>query len=98
MPSPIDLRLTTDARVWAAKAERRPGRAEILDPIAQAAAGLAPAKGRVLELGSGPGVLANAELYMTKAEQKEALLAAGFTQVEHLAVAGSLTLHLACKT
>ena len=200
VPSPIDLRLTADARDWAAKAERRPGRAEILERIAEEAARLVPAESRVLELGSGPGVLAerllrrlpqarysaldvspamhalararlapfldrvtflersfksatwreglsafdlvvtnqavhelrhkrhapalhrqvhallkepgaclvsdhfsdpgglpNAELYMTKAEQKEALLAAGFTRVERLAVAGSLALHLARK-
>lgn len=200
VPSPIDLRLVSDARDWAARAEQRPGRGEILEHIAEAAAGLAPPSCRVLELGSGPGVLAerllrrlpearysaldfspamqepararlapfldrvaflersfksetwsdglagfdlvvtnqavhelrhkhhapalhrqvrvllaadgaylvsdhfsdpgglpNAELYMTKAEQKEALLAAGFARVERLAVAGSLALHLARK-
>ena len=200
VPSPIDLRRTSDARDWAAKAERRPGRGEILERIAEEAARLAPAICRVLELGSGPGVLAerllrrlpqarysaldfspamhdlararlapllervaflersfkseawsegladfdlvvtnqavhelrhkrhapalhrrvhgllkpaggylvsdhfsdpgglpNAALYMTKAEQKDALLAAGFARVERLAVAGSLALHLARK-
>lgn len=198
VPSPIDLRLMSDARDRAAKAEQRPGRGEILERIATEAAARTPPEGRVLELGSGPGVLAqrllrrlpkarytaldfspamhelararleafldrvtflersfrsetwseglaafdlvvtnqavhelrhkrhaqalhrqvralltaqgsylvsdhfsdpgglaNAELYMTREEQKETLLAAGFARVERLAVAGSLSLHLA---
>ncbi|MEM7443056.1 MAG: class I SAM-dependent methyltransferase [Pseudomonadota bacterium] len=58
VPSAIDLRTMEDARKWAMEAERRPGRAEILDRIVEEAATLAPTKPRILELGSGPGFLA----------------------------------------
>ena len=58
VPSPIEFRAMTDAREWEATAERRPGRSEILDRIAQEAARLAKPGGRILELGSGPGFLA----------------------------------------
>ncbi|MDJ0896624.1 MAG: class I SAM-dependent methyltransferase [Alphaproteobacteria bacterium] len=58
VPSPIDLRQMADAREWASKAEQRPGRSEILDRIAEEAAARAPRQSRILELGSGPGVLA----------------------------------------
>jgi len=43
------------------------------------------------------GGLANAELYMTKDEQRDALLAAGFAAVDRLLTAGSLVLHRAQK-
>lgn len=58
IPSPIDLRRQADAEAWAADAENRPGRSEILDRLTMEAVrqgGLAP---EILELGSGPGVLA----------------------------------------
>ncbi len=58
VPSPIDLRQRDDARRWAAEAEARPGRAEIMDRIVEEAARVAGAETRVLELGSGPGFLA----------------------------------------
>ena len=56
--SPIDLRLMADAREWAATAEQRPGRNEILNRIAEEAAQRTCRSPLILELGSGPGVLA----------------------------------------
>ena len=44
---------------------------------------------------SGDGGMSNAQLYMTVEEQKLALLAAGFTQVEQLLLKGGLVLHRA---
>lgn len=58
VPSPVDLRRMDDARAWAARAEGRPGRAAILDRIAAEAAACGGAAPRILELGSGPGFLA----------------------------------------
>lgn len=53
VPSPIDLQDEHDARTWVAEADaRRPWRAEIRDVIAGLVAG------NVLELGAGPGFLA----------------------------------------
>lgn len=57
VPSPIDLRLMGDARPWAETAlARRPVRPEIFDAFAREI-GTGPR--RVLELGSGPGFLAD---------------------------------------
>src|SRR5688500_3518865 len=58
VPSPIDFRQTIDARTWEASAEQRPGRNEILERITQEEAQLTSAGDRILELGSGPGFLA----------------------------------------
>ncbi len=58
VPSPIDLRLKEDAAVWAAQAEGRPGRAEMLARIVEDVGRLGGDKPKVLELGSGPGFLA----------------------------------------
>ena len=57
VPSPIDLRLMTDARPWSETAlARRPARPEFFDTFAR----LIGRDGvRVLELGSGPGFLAD---------------------------------------
>jgi len=60
VPSPIDLRLMADARPWAdAAMARRPWRRDFFEAFAEAieAEGLTT-PGRVLELGSGPGFLA----------------------------------------
>jgi SAM-dependent methyltransferase len=58
VPSPIDLRDASDAQAWADGAESaRPGRSQIRARIADEVARL-PAGARVLELGSGPGFLA----------------------------------------
>jgi SAM-dependent methyltransferase len=58
VPSPIEFREMTEAREWAATAEQRPGRSEILNRITQEAARLTGRGDRILELGSGPGFLA----------------------------------------
>jgi len=56
VPSPIDLRVMADALAWEASAmDKRPWRAEF---FAAFAAALAGADCRILELGSGPGFLA----------------------------------------
>ena len=57
VPSPIDLRLMEDARPWAETAlARRPVRREIFDAFARE---IGRDGVRVLELGSGPGFLAD---------------------------------------
>ena len=43
----------------------------------------------------GEGGMSNGELYMTVEEQREALVAAGFTQVEQVLLKGGLVLHQA---
>jgi len=56
VPSPIDLRLMSDARPWAETAlARRPVRPEFFDAFARE---IGRDGARVLELGSGPGFLA----------------------------------------
>ena len=44
---------------------------------------------------AGEGGMSNSELYMTVEEQKAALFAAGFTNVEQLLLKGGLVLHRA---
>jgi ubiquinone/menaquinone biosynthesis C-methylase UbiE len=57
VPSPIDLRLERDAAEWAAQAfVRRPFRHAFFDRFVDALQAASPS--RVLELGSGPGFLA----------------------------------------
>jgi SAM-dependent methyltransferase len=57
VPSPIDLRLMDDARPWAETAlARRPARPEFFDAFARL---IGRDGARVLELGSGPGFLAD---------------------------------------
>src|SRR3984957_17273214 len=59
VPSPIDLRVMSDASEWEATAmEKRPWRAECVAKFADELAHMEPPAGRVLELGSGPGFLA----------------------------------------
>jgi predicted methyltransferase len=43
----------------------------------------------------GEGGLQNDQLYMTVAQQREALLTAGFSNVEEVAAAGTLVMHRA---
>ena len=59
VPSPIDLRLMADAREWEATAmSKRPWRAEFFACFASAIASASVQVCRILELGSGPGFLA----------------------------------------
>lgn len=59
IPSPIDLRLMTDALEWEATALlRRPARTEFFREFVAAIAASARSEHRILELGSGPGFLA----------------------------------------
>lgn len=63
VPSPIDLRDPGDAHTWALEADaKRPWRAQVRDAFAEALGAVDPPAGspalRILELGSGPGLLA----------------------------------------
>ena len=59
VPSSIDFRSMIDARDWANTAmTKRPWRTEFFVRIAEALAGLAGTQPSILELGSGPGFLA----------------------------------------
>jgi SAM-dependent methyltransferase len=57
VPSPIDLRRPSDAAEWAKTAmEKRPWRSDFFDRFAELVSGVSSAE--ILELGSGPGYLA----------------------------------------
>lgn len=59
VPSPIDLRLMSDAREWEATAlSKRPSRTEFFAQFAAAIGSAVVPVNRILELGSGPGFLA----------------------------------------
>jgi SAM-dependent methyltransferase len=59
VPSPIDLRAMADAQEWEASAmSKRPWRTDFFDCFAAALGSHSPQVSRVLELGSGPGFLA----------------------------------------
>ena len=59
IPSPIDLRLISDAREWEQSASaKRPCRPEFFSRFVSEMAVASPPVRRVLELGSGPGFLA----------------------------------------
>jgi SAM-dependent methyltransferase len=63
VPSPIDLRDSRDAWEWVAAADRkRPWRAQIRTAVAELLRTVSPVPRRVLELGAGPGLLAEAIL------------------------------------
>ena len=59
VPSPIDLRDPGDALEWERTAQERPGRAEIFRAIGRELEALGERDLLVLELGSGPGFLAD---------------------------------------
>jgi ubiquinone/menaquinone biosynthesis C-methylase UbiE len=80
VPSPIDLRLMSDASEWEATAmEKRPWRTEFFAKFADELANMEPAAAGVLELGSGPGFLASkvlskvSGLHMTLLDFSEAM-------------------------
>lgn len=59
VPSPIDLRLMSDAAAWEASAlAKRPCRPQFFAAFSAAVAALRSSSLRILELGSGPGFLA----------------------------------------
>ncbi len=58
VPSPIDLRDPRDVAAWVAAADRTPWRVELRDAFAELLRSTAPRPTRVLELGAGPGLLA----------------------------------------
>lgn len=59
VPSPVDLRTMDHAREWEAAALlRRPSRPQFFDLMASDIQALQPPAARVLDLGSGPGFLA----------------------------------------
>lgn len=63
VPSPIDLRDAADAHEWASEADRkRPWRVTFREEIAQLVHATLQGAGRVLELGAGPGLLAESVL------------------------------------
>lgn len=63
VPSSIDLRDPPDAQTWAAEADsKRPWRSRYRAAIVDLLLGMAPPPRRVLELGPGPGLLAEAVL------------------------------------
>lgn len=70
VPSPIDLRDPADAAAWAAAADvKRPWRAELRTRIAGLLHDALPPPLRVLELGPGPGLLAEAILDACQVER-----------------------------
>lgn len=59
IPSPIDLRLMSEALVWEKSSmEKRPYRTEFFAKFADEISTAYPKRPRILELGSGPGFLA----------------------------------------
>jgi SAM-dependent methyltransferase len=63
VPSPIDLRDPSDANEWVAASDRtRPWRVQIRNVIAELVRATSSSHRRVLELGAGPGLLAEAIL------------------------------------
>jgi SAM-dependent methyltransferase len=82
-PSPIDLRSMEDARRWAESAmAKRPWRTEFFDKIAQE---IPPRDVNVLELGSGPGFLAERLLQNS-------------TIIEYVALDSSTAMHILART
>ena len=78
VPSPIDLRLMSDARPWAETAlARRPARPEFFDAFARE---IGRDGARVLELGSGPGFLAD---HLLRAWPALAYVALDFSPAMH---------------
>ena len=58
VPSPIDLRDPIDAKEWERTAQARPGRANIFERFRRELSSLPTGQPYIVELGSGPGFLA----------------------------------------
>ena len=85
VPSPIDLRLMSDARPWAETAlAKRPARPEFFDEFARE---IGRDGARVLELGSGPGFLAD---HLLRAWPALAYVALDFSPAMHELAAARL--------
>ena len=85
VPSPIDLRLMSDARPWAETAlAKRPARPEFFDAFARE---IGRDGARVLELGSGPGFLAD---HLLRAWPALAYVALDFSPAMHELAAARL--------
>lgn len=81
VPSPIDLRLMADAREWAATAmSKRPSRTEFFKHFASAIESAAVPVTQILELGSGPGFLAQ---HLLRALPSVAYVALDFSLAMH---------------
>ena len=81
VPSPIDLRLMSVAREWEATAlSKRPSRADFFAQFASAIESAAVPVHRVLDLGSGPGFLAE---HLLRALPSVAYVAFDFSSAMH---------------
>src|ERR1700730_11415277 len=81
VPSPIDLRLMSDALEWERTAmEKRPCRMEFFTTFAEELRQLKPPVSRVLELGSGPGSL---PCYLLKALPNVHMVLIDFSAAMH---------------
>ena len=89
--SPIDLRLMSDAREWESMAmSKRPCRTEFFSEFATAIRTATVPVGRVLELGSGPGFLAE---HLLSALHSIAYVAFDFSPAMHELAAARLGPH-----
>lgn len=81
VPSPIDLRLMSDAREWEATAlEKRPWRTEFFAQLQKEIAAHGTPCLRILELGSGPGFLAE---HLLRAFSSASYVALDFSSAMH---------------
>lgn len=81
VPSPIDLRAPEDAQAWEATAmSKRPYRTEVFAHFASAIASCTKPIQRVLELGSGPGFLAE---HLLRALPATSYIALDFSAAMH---------------
>jgi SAM-dependent methyltransferase len=88
VPSPIDLRLMSDAREWESTAmSKRPWRTEFFAAFTSAVQASTTPVNRILELGSGPGFLAQ---YLLNAMPSITYVALDFSLAMHALAAERL--------
>ena len=81
VPSPIDLRVMSDAREWEQSAMgKRPWRVEFFARFASEIAAMSPGVRRILELGSGPGFLAE---YVLRSSSHASYVLLDFSSAMH---------------